>query len=106
MSVYVDVPMWKFKHGGRRMIMCHMTADSHDELIAMADKIGVQRKWIQYRGTWKEHFDVCKTKRALAVKYGAIELDKHQAAEHIARRHAAARMAVSAEKAAEPWWVT
>lgn len=67
--------------------MCHMTADSHDELIAMAKRIGVQVKWIQYEGTWKEHFDICKSKRALAVKQGAIELNTlKEAADHIKRR--------------------
>ena len=40
MSVYVDDPIWPF----RGMMMCHMIADTPDELHAMADKIGMQRK--------------------------------------------------------------
>ncbi len=70
MSVYVDDMAARFG----RMIMCHMFADTHEELVAMADKIGVQRKWIQYSDTWKEHFDIAQTKRALAVKAGAKEV--------------------------------
>lgn len=69
MSVYVDDMRAPFG----RMVMCHMTADSTEELLAMADKIGVARRWIQYPGTWKEHFDIALSKRALAVKAGAIE---------------------------------
>lgn len=57
-----------------RMIMCHMMADTHDELLARADTIGVARSWIQYAGTASEHFDICKSKRALAVKNGALEV--------------------------------
>lgn len=70
MSVYVDDMGASFS----RMIMCHMIADTHEELIAMAAKIGVQQKWIQKAGTYKEHFDICKSKRAIAVKNGAIEI--------------------------------
>jgi hypothetical protein len=58
------------------MVMCHMMADTTDELLAMADRIGVARKWIQHPGTEREHFDVCKTKRALAVEAGAIEFGR------------------------------
>lgn len=54
-----------------RMKMCHMLADTHEELVTMADKIGVARKWIQNEGTWQEHFDVCQSKRRLAIEYGA-----------------------------------
>lgn len=70
MAVYVD----DMEAPYRGMIMCHMSADSTEELLAMADKIGVSRKWIQKAGTWQEHFDICKTKRALAVKAGALEV--------------------------------
>ena len=56
------------------MVMCHMMADSTDELLAMADKIGVQRKWIQKQGQWNEHFDVCLASREKAVANGAIQL--------------------------------
>lgn len=70
MSVYVDEPVHPFG----RMLMCHMMADTHDELVAMADHIGVARKWLQHPGEWCEHFDVCKSKRALAVEAGAHEV--------------------------------
>jgi hypothetical protein len=56
------------------MVMCHMLADSTEELLAMADAIGVARKWLQKPGTASEHFDICKSKRALAVRAGAVEL--------------------------------
>lgn len=56
------------------MLMCHLMADSSVELLAMADSIGVQRKWIQKAGTPEEHFDICKSKRVLAVRAGAIEI--------------------------------
>lgn len=57
------------------MMMCHMVADSSAELRAMAVKIGVAAKWIQYPGVpGREHFDICKSKRALAVQFGAKEI--------------------------------
>lgn len=54
-----------------RMIMCHMIADTTEELLEMADKIGVNRKWIQKAGTIQEHFDVCQTKKQKAIEQGA-----------------------------------
>ena len=72
MAVYVD-DMHKYPMGQyRNMKMSHLIADTQEELLAMVDKIGVQRKWIQYPRTWKEHFDICGTKRKLAIKAGAI----------------------------------
>jgi hypothetical protein len=70
MAVYVDEP----KHPYGRMMMCHMMADTTEELLAMADKIGVARKWLQKRGTAYEHFDIAKSKRILAVAAGAKEV--------------------------------
>ena len=54
-----------------RMLMCNMIADTKEELLEMADKIGVQRKWIQEEGNWQEHFDICLSKKAKAIKLGA-----------------------------------
>lgn len=59
-----------------RMLMCHMMADTHAELVDMADRIGVARKWIQQGGNpVHEHFDIAKSKRAIAVRLGAIEIE-------------------------------
>jgi hypothetical protein len=56
------------------MVKCHMLADSTAELLAMADRIGVDRKHLQDAGTYREHFDICLTKRSAAVAAGALEV--------------------------------
>jgi hypothetical protein len=74
-SVYVDGAQNAFG----RMKMCHMIADSVAELFAMADAIGVARRWYQQVPAVSfPHFDICQSKRALAVKAGAIEVDRYQ----------------------------
>lgn len=70
MAVYVD----NMRASYGRMKMCHMMADTTQELLDMADRIGVDRKWIQKSGTAHEHFDIALSKRALAVQAGAIEV--------------------------------
>ena len=70
MTVYVD--NMRAKYG--RMVMCHMIADSDEELLEMADKIGVARRWHQKPGTPRSHFDICLSKKALAVEHGAVEI--------------------------------
>ena len=70
MAVYVD----NMRASYGRMKMCHMLADSTEELLAMADRIGVDRKWLQHAGTHREHFDIALSKRRLAVEAGAIEV--------------------------------
>ncbi len=74
MTVYVDTMQAKFG----RMTMSHMAADTTEELLAMADRIGVARKWIQKAGTPAEHFDVCKSKKAAAIAAGAVEISQLQ----------------------------
>lgn len=69
MTVFIDSMRAPFG----RMVMCHMFADTTEELLAMADRIGVQRRWLQHAGTPKEHFDIALSKRRLAVAAGAIE---------------------------------
>lgn len=71
MTVYVD-DMYRLALGEfGRMKMSHMIADTTEELLAMAKKIGVKHKWIQDAGTYSEHFDIAKSKRELAIEYGA-----------------------------------
>jgi len=82
MTVYVGDVRHKFRH----MTMCHMWADHLDELLAMARRIGVQRKWLQEppKASW-EHFDVSIGKKDLARKYGAVLTDKYGPLEHLAK---------------------
>ena len=72
MTVYVDDMAAPYG----RMVMFHMVADTDEELHAMADKIGVARRWHQKAGTPHSHYDICKAKRALAVRLGAVEIDR------------------------------
>jgi hypothetical protein len=76
-SVYVDASIY----GYGRMIMCHMIADTPEELHAMAHRIGVARKWFQDPAKGKAsfwHYDIAKNKRALAVEAGAIERARNE----------------------------
>lgn len=90
MTVYVDDMNATFG----RMKMCHMFADSTEELLRMADKIGVQRKWIQKAGTTREHFDICLSKRARAVGMGAVEISYPGDVAELMRKRKAAVLGV------------
>lgn len=68
--VYID----NFNAPYKRMTMCHMIADTTEELLQMVDKIGVNKKWIQYPGTYNEHFDICLAKKKLAISFGVKEV--------------------------------
>ena len=75
MSVYVGPSLYPFG----RMIMCHMVADSLEELHTMADRIGIRRQWFQ--DTRHPHYDISKGKRHLAILAGAQEADERQVVE-------------------------
>lgn len=72
MAVYVD----KCRYPFRRMIMCHMIADTEDELHDMAARIGMRRAWFQPKSF--PHYDVSLSRRKLAVAAGAIEIDRRE----------------------------
>jgi hypothetical protein len=69
-----------------RMKMSHMVADTSEELLEMATKIGVQHKWIQFPGTPREHFDICLSKRKKALLNGAKEITWREYSEFIMAR--------------------
>jgi hypothetical protein len=76
MTCYVDDACMPYG----RMKMCHMVADTLDELHAMADRIGIKRKWFQV-GAREPHYDICLAKRALAIEAGAVEVSTRQLVE-------------------------
>lgn len=53
---------------------CHLYADSLDELISFANKIGLKRSWLQNESGRFPHFDIVPTYRQKAISNGAIEL--------------------------------
>lgn len=71
-GVYVDAAVWPYG----RMMMCHLLVDNVEDLHEMAAKVGVRHKWFQNKRY--PHYDICKAKRALAVKFGAIEIGREQ----------------------------
>jgi hypothetical protein len=80
--VYVDRARNAFRH----MVMCHMIADSPDELHTMAQLIGVSRRWFQTppkASFW--HYDIAQTKRAIAVERGAVDCDRNEFVGHLQR---------------------
>lgn len=98
MTVYVDNMRANFG----RMVMCHMLADTDDELHAMAARIGVARRWWQSPAvTSGSHYDIALSKRALAITAGAVEITWRQAGAMNMRRRITGALGPAAE--AEAW---
>ena len=73
MAVYIDKANIKYK----RMIMCHMIADSYEELHDMAKKIGMKNTWFQKNASFP-YYDVCLMRKKKALEYGAIEVSRKE----------------------------
>lgn len=74
MSVYLD----RSRNVFGRMIMCHMIADTPEELHTMAGRIGMEHRWFQAppkASFW--HYDVSLSKRTLAIMAGAIDCERN-----------------------------
>jgi hypothetical protein len=72
----------------------HLTADTTEELLAFAQKLGLRVSWIQNPGhVWKEHFDVVDSKRDLAIQLGAQPITLREACTLWAAKREAARVA-------------
>lgn len=89
MTVYVD----DVRHSFGRMVMCHLWADTVDELLIMVDTIGVNRKWIQghptlsfgkHRDASWVHFDISVSMKRKALAAGAVLTDRFGPSEHTA----------------------
>lgn len=90
MSVYAD-PMfpWPPTKKWPYPEACHLIADSKEELIEFAVKLGLRPDWIQTAETKPKdkyripHFDLTRNKRKLAVKAGTIEINTREMARKI-----------------------
>lgn len=74
MTVYVDDMRRGARVGKITARWSHLRADTDEELIAFAVRIGLRASWIQHPGTWRAHFDVTDAKRKQAIEVGAQEM--------------------------------
>lgn len=59
-----------------------MLADGLDELHEFGQRIGMRRAWFQEPPkASRPHYDLNESRRAVAVRYGAIEIDRRQTVE-------------------------
>jgi hypothetical protein len=79
MAVYVDCAT----NSLGRMKMSHMVADTLEELHEMAKQVGLKREWFQDHET--PHYDLCQSKRRLAISLGAVQIDNRKLVELIQR---------------------
>lgn len=84
--VYIDDMEAEVRRGAYYMKLCHMIADTHDELVEMADKVGLPRKWIQKEGTAEEHFDITKSMKRVAIRLGAKDITQRDSVRIIQRK--------------------
>lgn len=75
-------------NGGRSVSSrwCHMLADTREELDAMALAIGLRPQWIQRPGTAFEHYDLTTSRRAAALRAGAIAITWRESAQLTERK--------------------
>ena len=75
-TTWADKAKWPYARS------CHLTADTEAELHEFAARLGLKRAWYQRRPRFEFcHYDLTATKRALAIKLGAIEMDAREQAQ-------------------------
>lgn len=79
MATYVD----NSNNPRGRHRVCHLFADTTEELIQIGKKLGLNERWVSMRGTHLECFDLWRSKRTKAIKHGAISITRERVAEII-----------------------
>lgn len=89
MGVYVDDAIWAW----RGEVWCHLVADTEEELDAFAQRLGLERRWLQHKPArpWLDHYDLPDYGRARAVELGATPVGRAEIVEVIRRKRAAHR---------------
>ena len=90
-TVYVDeLRKWPTRIRCFKPGSCHMTADTLEELHALAAKIGMRREWFQDHPL-APHYDLTASKRDKALAAGAVFVSaRAQAIKRVEARAAAA----------------
>lgn len=98
MTVYVDeVRQWPTRIRCFQAGSAHLTADTLEELHALARRIGLRRAWFQ--DVRIPHYDLTASKRAAALAAGAVFVPaKEQARRRIAARLNNARREAGSEE--------
>lgn len=77
-------------YGWRLGPSCHLIADTDEELHAIAARIGMRRAWHQAPPKHStSHYDLTASRRAAAIRVGAVELDRNAFVAVIRRLRAA-----------------
>jgi uncharacterized protein DUF4031 len=58
MTVYVDNMLRPARVGRIHSRWSHLLADTHTELMAFAEQLGLRPEWLQHPGSYREHFDL------------------------------------------------
>lgn len=74
MSVYVDDYRVPARVGHISAHWSHLMADTRPELLAFADRLGLNHAWVQDKASGV-HFDVTDAKRTEALRLGAIPIE-------------------------------
>jgi hypothetical protein len=73
MTVYVDDYRIPARVGHVDGCWSHLMADSLDELVEFAERLGLRRAWLQDKASGV-HFDVTDPTRAEAIRLGAVPI--------------------------------
>ena len=74
MSVYVDDMQFCIPNKNwRYRAVCHLMADTLEELHDFASLLRLKRAWFQDNNKRFPHYDLTSNKRKIAIKHGAIE---------------------------------
>ena len=85
MTCYVDdvrqYPISMIERSARKYgtLWSHLSADTDEELHAMAGQLNMLRRWAQHMDSpqqWRHHYDLTPPKRFQAIRLGAIQVDE------------------------------
>lgn len=88
MACYVDAVRCYPGAGLRFTEFCHLLADTRAELHAMADELGIPRRYFQDH-PWRWHHDLPGPLRDRAIALGAHEVGMHEVGALLRARRAA-----------------